>query len=109
MRRTLSLNGCDWVEIIQSDVESLDFSSLGPLSFCLVDVDLYGPVRASIIGAIRQVQSGGIIVVDDCDPTSARWRGAYEAYIDCAEELKYPVTIEQSKLGIIRVGRAGPP
>ena len=108
MRRTLSLNGCEWVKIIESDVESLDFSSLGPLSFCLVDVDLYGPVHASIVGAIRQIQPGGIVVVDDCDPTSARWRGAYEAYMDCAEELKYSITIEQSKLGIIRVAEMGP-
>jgi O-methyltransferase len=107
MRRTLSLNGCDWVKTIAADVESLDFSSLGPLSFCLVDVDLYAPVRASILGAIRQVQPGGILVVDDCDPTDKRWRGAYEAYVDCAEELAYPVTFEQSKLGIIRVARTG--
>jgi len=108
MRRTLSLNCCEWVEIIESDVESLDFSSLGPLSFCLVGVDLYGPVRASTVGAIRQIQPGGIVVVDDCDPTNARWRGAYEAYMDCAEELKYSITIEQSKLGIIRAARNGP-
>jgi O-methyltransferase len=107
MRRTLSLNGCDWVKTIQSDVESLDFSALGPLSFCLVDVDLYGPVRASIVGAIRQVQPGGIVVVDDCDPRNARWRGAYEAYMDCAEALTYPVIIEQSKLGIVRVPKNG--
>jgi len=41
-------NAITRVKSIEADVNQYDLRTLGPLSFCLLDVDLYRPIRKSL-------------------------------------------------------------
>ena len=45
---TLQQNSISRVTSIEADVNEYDLKSLGPLSFCLLDVDLYRPIKKSL-------------------------------------------------------------
>lgn len=78
-RRTLANNGITRVIPIQADIKSYDMEPLSEISFCLIDVDLYLPVKAALEKVIGLVSSGGIIVIDDCQEHPL-WDGALQAY-----------------------------
>lgn len=98
--RTLVNNDLRWIEVIEADVTSFDFAVVGPVSFCVVDVDLYRPVRASLEAVLTHMQPGGVIVVDDCAP-STEYDGALEAYRDVVGTLGLEPDLV-ADLGVIR-------
>lgn len=89
------------VQSIQSDASVLEYHKLGPISFALLDVDLYKPTAAILPLIFDELLPGGIIVVDDCDPTKDRWDGAYHAYTEFVDNNGLEKNIIHNKLGII--------
>ena len=100
--RTLSDAGYESVRVFQKDVTEFDFLLVSPVSFALLDVDLYKPIEACLPKLYDVLSPGGILIVDDCDPTDQNYDGAYYAYIEFMASNHLPVCIVGSKLGIIR-------
>jgi O-methyltransferase len=90
------------VQSIQADVNEFDFSCVGPdgVSFCLVDVDLYQPVKSALAKIYPKMSPGGVIVVDDCQAGSI-YDGALDAYREFVMAHGLPERIEQAKIGLI--------
>jgi O-methyltransferase len=99
--KTMALNGIRRVRAIEADANSFDYSSLGPVAFCLIDVDLYRPVKSALDGVLSRVSPGGLIAVDDCAPSN-RYDGALQAYQEFCRSHSLPEQIVQGKLGLIR-------
>jgi O-methyltransferase len=99
---TMRANGVSGVRSIESDVNRFNFSTLGAISFALLDVDLYHPTKHSLMPLFRQLSPGGILVVDDCDPSNALWDGSNQAYKEFVCEIGHPAQVVFGKLGIIR-------
>ncbi|MDQ4142586.1 MAG: TylF/MycF family methyltransferase, partial [Actinomycetota bacterium] len=98
---TLDINGIDRAEVIEADIAALDIAQLGPVAFCLIDVDLYLPVRAALTGVFDILSPGGMIVVDDCFDHQL-YDGAYHAYTEFTAAQGLPTTVVLGKLGVIR-------
>jgi hypothetical protein len=100
-QRTMQMNGLDRTVVVQADAGTFDYSSLPPLSFVLVDVDLLRPVRAALAGCWERLLPRGVLVVDDCDASISLWDGAYEAYVEFCREHELTVDIRHGKLGFV--------
>lgn len=85
---------------IQADAAEFDYRSLGPLSFVLLDVDLYLPIIRSLPKIYEMLSPGGILIVDDCQPTQ-KYDGARQAYIEFIRNLGLPERYEHRKFGMI--------
>jgi O-methyltransferase len=99
---TMQLNNIKRVVSIQADVNKYNLSSLGPLSFILLDVDLYRPTKKSLKELFEILTNDGIMIVDDCDSENTVWNGSYEAYKEFMDELNKPCQILYNKLGIVK-------
>lgn len=99
---TLRQNNITRVRSIATDVNNYDLATLGPLSFVLLDVDLYRPIKKSLPELYRVTQPGGIIVVDDCTTADVRWDGADQAYKEFMQSIGQPPVVMHRKLGVIR-------
>ncbi|HPD13610.1 MAG TPA: TylF/MycF/NovP-related O-methyltransferase [Planctomycetota bacterium] len=99
---TMRSNKVTRVRSIKADTNSFDFGSLGRISFCLIDVDLYRPVRRSLNGVFPHMSPGGIIIVDDCRENTA-YDGALQAYKEFVQSRGLPENISLRKLGRIDV------
>jgi predicted O-methyltransferase YrrM len=84
------------------DASEFDFSKLGPISMCLLDVDLYVPTKKSLSVLYEALHPDGILIVDDCDPDCQLWDGAWQAYREFMDQLNQPIHIVLDKLGIIQ-------
>lgn len=89
------------VHAIQADASTIDYAALAPISFALLDVDLYKPTATILPLIYQNLIPGGVIIVDDCDPSKDRWDGAYHAYIEFIEENGLDNNIIHNKLGVI--------
>ena len=101
---TLALNHIRRVNVVQADANTFDFSRVGPIAFCLIDVDLYRPVRTVLQAVFDRLPEGGIIVVDDCTTASAGFDGALQAYQEFIRQRALPECIVLGKLGVISRG-----
>lgn len=99
---TMRQNNISKVCSIKTDVNKYDLTKLGPLSFVLLDVDLYRPIKKSLKELYEVLSPHGIIMVDDCDPDNVRWDGSDQAYKEFMDEIKQPVHVMHGKLGIIK-------
>lgn len=99
---TMKLNEIKRVQSIQVDASEFDFSKLGPISMCLLDVDLYVPTKKSLCVLYEVLHKDGILIVDDCDPDCQLWDGAWQAYREFMDQLNQPIHIVLDKLGIIK-------
>ena len=97
---SLKLANVTSVKSIQTDVAQFDFDKLGPISFCLLDVDLYLPIKKCLPNIYRNLSTGGIIIVDDCKNENI-WDGAMQAYQEFMASIGAPQRIECGKLGVI--------
>jgi SAM-dependent methyltransferase len=97
---TMTMNNITRVKSIEADANKFDFSQIGEIAFCLLDVDLYQPTKTALISVFRQLSGGGMIVIDDCNDNNV-YDGAYQAYIEFTKEMNIPVKIVLDKLGII--------
>lgn len=100
-RRTLANNGVTRVKPVQADIKTYDVGSLGSISFCLIDVDLYLPVKKALEKVIGLMGAGGIIVVDDCQE-HPMWDGALQAYREFTAERDITPDIVEGQFGLIR-------
>ncbi len=98
---TLEVNGCTNVYPIRADVNDYQFAE--PVSFCLLDVDLYRPTLHALKSLWPHLSAGGIVVVDDCTRNN-KFDGAYEAYMEFTADHGIEPNITLGKLGIIRRG-----
>jgi O-methyltransferase len=89
------------VRSIQTDISDFNFDSIGPISFCLLDVDLYLPTRKSLPNICDNISPRGIIIVDDCKADNI-YDGALEAYNEFVDGSGIPKDIKFDKLGLIR-------
>lgn len=96
------LYGSKRVKAIQADVNKFDFKEISTISFCLIDVDLYIPVKAALEKVYPLVSKGGIIVIDDCKQNHL-YDGAYRAYKEFIQAHNLPENIILEKLGIIEM------
>ncbi|MGH9177320.1 MAG: class I SAM-dependent methyltransferase [Acidimicrobiales bacterium] len=96
---TMEVNGIRRVTAHEADAAEFDCAALGPVSWALVDVDLYRPVLASLRGLWAQLAPGGVIVVDDC--TGGMFDGAFEAYTTFAGSIGLPSKVVAGKLGLL--------
>jgi predicted O-methyltransferase YrrM len=104
VRRTLDFHGFTDVELVKTDAGTYDYSRFRDISFALVDVDLYLPVRRTLEAIWEHMADGGIIVVDDCAPANI-YDGALQAYREFIAERSLPERIVHGKLGVIDVRR----
>jgi hypothetical protein len=99
---TIYRNGINRVVSIQADVNKYDLRTLGPLSFVLLDVDLYRPMKKSIEELYDVLTPNGIIVMDDCDGEDMRWDGSAQAYREFMKKINQSVQVVHGRLGIVR-------
>ena len=99
---TIKQNKINRVVSIQADVNHYDLTTLGPLSFVLLDVDLYRPIKKALKELYQVLTPGGMIVVDDCDANNVAWDGSDQAYKEFMDEMNEPMQIVHNKLGVIR-------
>jgi hypothetical protein len=88
VRRLLDCWGAPGVELMQADIASLDSDRLPErIAVCLVDVDLEIPVYEALRRVFPRLESGGIILVDDC-PDRTTWAGARIGYARFIREIE---------------------
>lgn len=97
----LKLNGIKRVDVIQGDAAKFDYTTLGTLGFCLLDVDLFLPTQAALPRIYEQLRPGGIIIVDDCQPEQ-RYDGSRQAYLEFMSALGREPEIHHRKFGLVR-------
>ena len=101
--RNLKDNGIDRVKSYASDIKTFDLASAAPkISMCLLDVDLYQPIKVGLAKVLPLVSPGGLVVVDDMIENTT-FDGARKAYRDFTTESGRPEEIVLSKLGVVRV------
>lgn len=100
--KSMAVHGVKRVKSIECDATQFDLSSVAPIAFCLIDVDLYIPVKDLLPKVFSAMSSGGIIIVDDCQPDQM-WDGALQAYEEFSRERNLPMEIALEKLGVVRL------
>jgi len=85
-RRNLNRFGANAVQLVHADVVTVPLSELpAPVSACLIDVDLSGPVAAALAKLVPLMSPGGMVLVDDCGQgTTWNAREGYTEYIQAA-------------------------
>jgi hypothetical protein len=99
--RTMQMNGVKNVIAIQADATTFDYTTLKPLSFALVDLDLYRPVQVALAACWELLEAGGMIIVDDCSQDNDAYDGALQAYVEFCNENDQPVDVRYGKLGYL--------
>jgi len=79
--------GITRVRSVAADVGGFDYATLGPVSFALIDVVFYRPVKRALPGIWEALSPGGMIVVDDFhEDDSGAMSGAGQAYREFVAE-----------------------
>jgi len=102
---TMAQNKISRVVSIEADVNNYRLADLGAISFGLLDVDLYRPMKKSLQELFEMLSPGGILVVDDCNSQNSRWDGSYQAYVEFMQQTVQPIQVVHGKLGIVRKAR----
>ena len=103
---TMEMNRISRVKAIEADANEFDFKKLGPISFALLDVDLYRPIKTCLPKLYEALSPGGIIVVDDCNAADEYFDGAHAAYKEFCAGLGRPQQIMFKKLGVLEKGES---
>jgi predicted O-methyltransferase YrrM len=101
-KKTLFAQGIDNAIVHQIDCKSFDYKSVGPIAFCLFDVDLFKPTEFVLPLLYENLVPGGVIVVDDCQNETNIYDGAGEAYRKFLKAYQLKEEIVHGKLGVIR-------
>ncbi len=98
---SLQISGIESVRSVEIDATKFDFDRIAPISFALLDVDLYIPMTDVLPKVYHNLSTGGVILVDDC-AEDQKWDGSFAAYTEFVARngLKREIVLE--KLGIIR-------
>jgi hypothetical protein len=89
------------VKAFKADASTFDYASIGPIAFCLLDLDIYRPMKLSLPSIYACLAKGGTMVVDDCKE-EGKWDGAFQAYSEFCQESGVATHIVLQKLGIIK-------
>ncbi len=104
--RNLTENGIERVSSFQGDIKTLNLAALVPrVSMCIIDVDLYLPVKIALSKVMPLVSPGGLVVVDDMIDNTT-FDGARQAYREFTRESNLPEEIALRKLGVLRAPRS---
>jgi O-methyltransferase len=98
--RSIALHEIDGVTSIKSDVTKFDFSSLGPIAFCLLDVDIYLPMKDALPKIYDALAPGGILVIDDCE-ANVLYDGAQQAFEEFIAERGLQRNVVAEKIGLL--------
>lgn len=98
--RVIRRNAITRVDVVQGDVNPHDLTQYHNVSMCLIDVDLYRPVKSSLEGIYDRMARGGVVIIDDCRPDYT-FDGAHAAYLEFAAQRGLPVEIVLDKLGVL--------
>lgn len=100
------------INVIKADICALDPARLPEkIAFCLLDVDLYQPVKVGLEKVYDRISPGGMIVVDDCwtkskhmwvEGVAKAYDGAMQAYKEFVAEKGLPEEYAETKLALIR-------
>ena len=101
-KKTLLAHGINDAFVIESDCKKVNYDQIGPIAFCLFDVDLYFPTKKVLPILYDQLIPGGIIIVDDCDPLHPIYDGAGQAYLEFCNHFSLKPEIVHQKLGLIK-------
>jgi O-methyltransferase len=104
--KTVRDAGYSYVQVVKADAANFDFTTISPLSFALIDIDLFKPTQACLPAIYEVLTPGGIILVDDCDPSDANYDGAFYAYVEFVQARGLSIDVLGRKLGIIRKAKA---
>jgi SAM-dependent methyltransferase len=99
--KTMTLHDVNRVKSIKGDVGEFDFSSISPIAFCLLDVDLYLPIKEALPKIYQAMSPGAITIVDDCWDDE-KWDGALQAYQEFIASAGLEHRIFGRKLGFVR-------
>lgn len=102
VRKSLALAEVGAVELVKADGAAFDYAGIGPIAWCLLDVDLYLPIAAALPKIYEVLAPGGVIIIDDCQLEDERWDGALQAYDEFVAARSLPREIVHGKLGIVR-------
>jgi hypothetical protein len=97
---TMEINEIARVRAIAADVNEFDFRNFRGISFALIDVDLYRPMKRSLEEVYDLLPSGGIIVADDCAQGQI-FDGANQAYHEFVASVGLTPRVVLDKLGVI--------
>jgi O-methyltransferase len=98
--RTMRLNGINNVISIQADASKFDYSTVGPVAFALVDLDLYLPMKSALNEVFPLLSPGGIVVADDCE-SNFNYDGANQAFTEFVSSHGLPLRIDLERLGVV--------
>jgi O-methyltransferase len=104
--KTMLHNNIRRVHSIETDINRFDLTTVGPVSFALLDVDLYRPMRKAMPELYDVLSPGGIVIVDDCEPFHVSWDGSDQAYKEMMKAIGHDPEIVHGKYGIIRKPRS---
>lgn len=100
------------IKVIKADICTLDESVLPDrIAFCLLDVDLYQPVKVGLDKVYERLSPGGMVVVDDCwtksrhlwvEGVANAYDGAMQAYKEFVAARGLPEEFAETKLALIR-------
>ncbi|CDO59080.1 hypothetical protein BN1012_Phect866 [Candidatus Phaeomarinobacter ectocarpi] len=91
-----------FVQPIQTDVSEFDFSTIAPINFCFLDVDLYVPTKKALENMLPHMAPGGVIAVDDVLDNN-RWDGAFQAFMEFVSENRLLHRVSGNKCGVIEL------
>lgn len=100
LEASFAINSIADTRVIKADANEFDYSILESLSFVLLDVDFYLPIKTALEACYQILSPGGTIIVDDCKPNQ-KWDGAYQAYHEFCGNNGIQPTIKFSKFGIV--------
>ncbi|MGI9406062.1 MAG: class I SAM-dependent methyltransferase [Hyphomicrobiaceae bacterium] len=90
-----------FVKPIQADASAFDFSTIAPIDFCFLDVDLYIPTRNVMTSISEHMSQHSILMCDDVRDEGS-WDGAYQAFMEHVRERDLAYEIFGTKCGFIR-------
>jgi predicted O-methyltransferase YrrM len=81
-------------------IDAAEFVFVHPVSFCLLDVDIYVPTKKVLEHIWPHLAPGGIILIDDCKDNT-NFDGAFQAYQEFIIEHSLPSDIRFGQ-GVIK-------
>jgi len=113
-KESLSKRHINDVKVLEADICTLDDNRLPyHIAFCLLDVDLYQPVKCGLEKVFERLSPGGMIVIDDCwskpkhlwvDGVGDAYDGAMQAYKEFVSQNNLPEIFVEAKLAVINRG-----
>lgn len=100
--KTLAAYGCNNVQAYEQSIQDFNLKAIEPVSFCLLDVDLYAPTKEALPRIYDALAPGGVLIVDDCNPAISIFDGAGQAYEEFCAERGFVREVVEGKLGVLR-------